>query len=231
LNVGLEIAGAQALDQGILTEAGGAISIFTKGSINVGTSRIFTLRGGDEILWSSEGDIAAGASSKTVQSAPPTRVIVDAQTADVKTDLAGLATGGGIGVLATVANVKPGNVALIAPAGTVDAGDAGVRASGNITVAARTVLNAANISAGGASSGVSSGGPAVAPPSLGGLGAAASTTSAANTAASEATRQTRSQTQDSDTVQSNVSVEVSFGESEERTSTEDEQKRRKPAQN
>ena len=66
---------------------------------------------------------------------------------------------------------------------------------------------------------------------LGGLGAAASTTSAANTAASEATRQTRSQTQDSDTVQSNVSVEVSFGESEERTGTEDEQKRRKPAQN
>ncbi|MEY5011943.1 MAG: hypothetical protein RLZZ253_3082, partial [Verrucomicrobiota bacterium] len=231
LNVGLEIAGAQALDQGILTEAGGAISIFTKGSINVGTSRIFTLRGGDEILWSSEGDIAAGASSKTVQSAPPTRVIVDAQTAAVKTDLAGLATGGGIGVLATVANVKPGNVALIAPAGTVDAGDAGVRASGNITVAARTVLNAANISAGGASSGVPSGGPAVAPPSLGGLGAAASTTSAANTASSEATRQTRSQPQDTDAVQSNVSVEVSFGESDDRASTEEEQKRRKPPQN
>jgi hypothetical protein len=229
LNVGLEIAGAQALDQGILTEAGGAISIFTKGSINVGTSRIFTLRGGDEILWSSEGDIAAGASSKTVQSAPPTRVIVDAQTADVKTDLAGLATGGGIGVLATVANVKPGNVALIAPAGTVDAGDAGIQASGNITVAARTVLNAANISAGGSSAGVPSAAPSVAPPSLGGLGSAASTTSAANNAANDATRQARTQPQETEAAQSNISVEVSFGD--DPAEMDDEKKRRKPDQN
>ena len=106
--MGLDSATAQGADQGILTESGGTISIFTHNSVVVGTSRIFTLRGGDEMIWSSEGDIAAGASSKTVASAPPTRVLIDPQSGDVKTDLAGLATGGGIGVLATVAGVAPG---------------------------------------------------------------------------------------------------------------------------
>ena len=230
MNVGLEIAGAQALDQGILTEAGGGISIFTRDSINVGTSRIFTLRGGDEILWSSQGDIAAGASSKTVQSAPPTRVIVDAQTADVKTDLAGLATGGGIGTLATVANVKKAQIFLIAPAGTVDAGDAGVKASGGITVAAQTVLNAANFSAGGASAGVPSAAPSVAAPSLGGLGSAASSTSAASGAANEATRQTRTQNQETEPAQSNISVQVQFGEGDAGSSAEEEEKKRKKSE-
>ena len=134
----------------------------------MGTSRIFTLRGGDEVIWSSTGDIAAGASSKTVQSAPPTRVLIDPQSADVKTDLAGLATGGGIGVLATVAGVAAGNVDLIAPKGTIDAGDAGIRVTGNINIAANNVVNAGNIAAGGSSVGTpaapSSGGAAAAAP-------------------------------------------------------------------
>jgi hypothetical protein len=149
LTVGLDATSNQALDQGILTEAGGSINIFTHNSVAVGTSRIFTLRGGDEIIWSSVGDIAAGASSKTVQSAPPTRVLIDPQSA----------TGGGIGVLATVAGVAPGNVDLIAPKGTIDAGDAGIRVTGNITIAAANVVNAGNIAAGGTSTGT----PAAAP--------------------------------------------------------------------
>jgi hypothetical protein len=138
---------------GIITSGGGAISIFARNDISIGIGRIFTLRGGNEILWSSRGDIAAGASSKTVKSAPPTRVIIDPQSAWVQTDLAGLATGGGIGVLASVAGVKPGNVDLIAPNGTVDAGDAGIRVTGNVTISATQVLNAGNISAGGTSTG------------------------------------------------------------------------------
>ena len=68
-----------------------------------------------------------------MKSAPPTRVLIDPQSGAVQTDLAGLATGGGIGVLATVAGVAPGNVDLIAPVGVVDAGDAGIRSSGNLT--------------------------------------------------------------------------------------------------
>jgi len=154
LLVGVDLSGNQPVDQGILTEDGGNISIFARDSVIVGTSRIFTLRGGNVIIWSSKGDIAAGASSKTVQSAPPTRVLVDPQSGEVKTDLAGLATGGGIGVLTTVAGVPPGDVDLIAPVGTIDAGDAGIRVSGNINLAALQVLNAGNIEVQGTSAGV-----------------------------------------------------------------------------
>ncbi len=154
LTVGYNIAGIQPLDQGIFTEGGGNISIYTYGSIIVGTSRIFTLQGGNEILWSTTGNIAAGESSKTVQEAPPTQVIVDPQSANVQTDLGGLATGGGIGVLASVQGVPAGNVDLIAPAGSVDAGDAGIRVTGNLNIAAVHVLNVGNIQVGGVSAGV-----------------------------------------------------------------------------
>ncbi len=208
LVVGFDVAGNQALDQGVFTERGGAISIFTDQSVIVGTSRIFTLRGGDIVIWASEGDIAAGASSKTVQSAPPTRVLIDPQTADVKTDLSGLATGGGIGVLATVKNVPPGNVDLIAPAGTVDAGDAGVRASGNINVAAAQVVNATNFSSGGSSSGVpaaSSGGSA---PSLGGLAATPNANNPTNKPTNDPTHRDPSQNQAAQELPSIVTVEV-----------------------
>lgn len=148
---------------GIITESGGSISIFTNDSVDIGIGRIFTLRGGDITMWSSEGDIAAGSSSRTVQSAPPTRVVVDPQSASVETDLAGLATGGGIGVLATVEGVDPGDVDLIAPSGIIDAGDSGIRVTGNINLAATQVVNAANIAAGGTSSG---GGISVAAPAV-----------------------------------------------------------------
>lgn len=187
LTVGFDIAGNQAADQGILTEYGGNISIFTDGDVVVGTSRIFTLRGGDMTIWSSNGDIAAGASSKTVQAAPPTRVLVDPQSADVQTDLAGLATGGGIGVLASVAGIPPGNVDLIAPVGTIDAGDAGIRSTGNLNIAAAQVLNADNIQVGGANVG---GAPPAPPPapSISGLTSGANASGAANQAASETSR-------------------------------------------
>jgi hypothetical protein len=154
LLVGYDLSGNQPLDQGIFTDDGGNISIFTSDSVIVGTSRIFTLRGGNIIIWSSTGDIDAGASSKTVQSAPPTRVLIDPQDGEVQTDLAGLATGGGIGVLATVAGVPPGDVDLVAPVGSIDAGDAGIRVSGNINLAALQVLNVANIQVQGSSAGV-----------------------------------------------------------------------------
>ncbi len=204
LTVGFDIAGSQPIDQGILTEHGGNISIFTKGSVIVGTSRIFTLRGGDEILWSSTGNIAAGASSKTVQSAPPTRVLIDPQSGDVKTDLAGLATGGGIGVLATVAGVKPGDVDLIAPVGTIDAGDAGIRVSGNLNISALQVVNATNIQVSGSSAGA----PAPVAPAVGSIAAAASTSNAATSgAADEAARQARSQAQ-AELAPSLITVEV-----------------------
>jgi filamentous hemagglutinin len=181
LTVGVDIQGNQPLDQGIFTEDGGNISIFTKGSILVGTSRIFTLRGGNEILWSSDGNIAAGESPKTVQEAPPTQVIVDPTSANVETDLGGLATGGGIGVLASVQGVPAGNVDLIAPVGTVDAGDAGIRVTGNLNIAAAHVLNVGNIQVGGASAGVPV--ATIVAPNIGALTAAANSAGAGAAAA------------------------------------------------
>jgi len=177
---------------GIITETGGNISIFADRDVDIGIGRIFTLRGGNEIIWSSTGNIAAGAAAKTVKSAPPTRVLIDPQSADVQTDLAGLSTGGGIGVLATVEGVPPGDVDLIAPVGTVDAGDAGIRVSGNLNIAATAVLNASNINVGGQTSGVPTA-PVVAAPNIAGLTNASNAAGAANSAAESVANQARQQ--------------------------------------
>lgn len=192
---------------GIVTESGGRVSIFTDRSVDIGIGRIFTLRGGDMVIWSSRGDIAAGVASKTVASAPPTRVLIDPQSGAVQTDLAGLATGGGIGVLATVAGVRPGNVDLIAPAGIIDAGDAGIRVTGDINLAATQVVNASNIAAGGSSSGAPST-PSASSPSVGGLTAGASSTAAASTAALDATDSAAGQAATTDAVPEEVTLSV-----------------------
>ena len=173
---------------GIITESGGTISTYTNNSVDLGISRIFTLRGGDITMWSTTGNIAAGSSSKTVQSAPPTRVLVDPQSGNIQTDLAGLATGGGIGVLATVTGVAPGNVDLIAVIGTVDAGDAGIRATGNLNIAATAVLNASNISVSGSSTGTPTA-PTVSAPNIGGLASASATAGASTSSADMAAKE------------------------------------------
>ena len=220
--------GSRSVPPGIVTESGGNIHIFTDQGVNIGISRIFTLRGGSQVIWASTGDIAAGSSSKTVQSAPPTRVLIDPTSADVATDLAGLATGGGIGVLATVAGVPPGSVDLIAVLGAIDAGDAGIRATGNLNIAAVQVLNASNISVSGASSGTPAA-PAVSVPNV-------SVASAGSAAAAATTQATQPQTgarnegppPATEEVPSIVTVEVigyGGGDGEE----DEEEKRRKKA--
>jgi hypothetical protein len=223
LNVGINVASGQAADQGVLTQHGGDINIFTNNDVNVGTSRIFTLRGGNEIIWSSKGDIAAGSSSKTVLAAPPTRVLIDPQSGDVQTDLAGLATGGGIGVLESVSGVPPADVDLIAPVGTVNAGDAGIRVSGNINIAALIVLNAGNIQVGGSSSGI----PTVAAPNLGSLTNASNTTAASSEAAAQIASQNTAPVAQEDSP-SLISVEViGYGGGDDQ---DEEERRRKKKQ-
>ncbi|MDB6007301.1 MAG: hypothetical protein JWR15_4288, partial [Prosthecobacter sp.] len=182
LTLANSVVGSPLTPPGIITDSGGSISVFTHTSVNLGISRIFTLKGGNEIIWSSTGDIAAGSSSKTVQSAPPTRVIIDPQSANVATDLAGLATGGGIGVLASVKGVASGSVDLIAPTGVVDAGDAGIRATGNLNIAATQVLNASNISSGGTSTGTPA--ASVSAPNMAAVSSAANAGAATSNAAS-----------------------------------------------
>ena len=63
-------------------------------------------------------------------------------------------SGSGIGTIIGFSGVKEGDVSLVAPEGTVNAGDAGIRVSGNITIAARFVLNVDNIQVSGQSKGV-----------------------------------------------------------------------------
>ena len=224
LNVGVNSASGTAADEGILTESGGDISIFASGSVNVGTSRVFTLRGGNEIIWSSFGDIAAGSAAKTVLAAPPTRVLVDPQSADVQTDLAGLATGGGIGVLESVAGVPPSDIDLIAPEGTIDAGDAGIRVSGNLNLAALHVINASNISVGGTSSGV----PTMAAPNIGALTTASNSTGAVNNAATGIANQNRESAVAEDAA-SIITVDVvGYGGDNSEIDQEEERKKKRP---
>ena len=206
VTVGFDVIG-QALSQGIITQDGGNINIFANSDITLGTSRVFTLRGGNIIIWSTNGSIAAGSASKTVKAAPPTRVLVDAASADVKTDLAGLATGGGIGVLATVASVPPGNVDLVAPNGVVDAGDAGIRATGNLNIAATAILNASNIQVAGTSSGTPTA-AVVAAPNVAGLSSAAAANAASSQAANEATKNAGPETSQPTAADSTITVEV-----------------------
>jgi hypothetical protein len=211
---------------GIVTESGGDISVFTHKSVDIGIGRIFTLKGGDVSIWSSKGDIAAGSSSRTVSAAPPTRVVVDPQSAEVATDLAGLATGGGIGVLATVKGVAPGDIDLIAPSGKIDAGDAGISGTGNINLAAVKVVNAGNISAGGTSTGA---------PSVAVSGPAVSTvTSAANAAAASTStsekpmdsQKSESKVETTTDLASNYTVEViGYGGS---SASEDDEEEKNP---
>ncbi|NBZ95963.1 MAG: hypothetical protein EBR40_05980, partial [Proteobacteria bacterium] len=187
---------------GIITQYGGGVNILAKESVGIGIGRIFTLRGGDITIWS-DVSIAAGASAKTVASAPPTRALVDPQSASVLSDLASLSTGGGIGTLQAVKGVPIADVTLVAP--IVDAGDAGIRSSGNLLVAAEKILNADNIVVAGFSVGVpapaapaASAPPPAAPPATA-PPAAASTAAAANNSAAETASKNNAVSQGDDT--------------------------------
>jgi filamentous hemagglutinin family protein len=135
---------------GIVVAARGDIKGFARGNMLVNQSRILTVGGGDVMLWSSEGDIDAGKGKKTASAVPPPVIKVDSQ-GNVTQELQGAASGSGIGALSS-GGVTAGDVDLIAPKGTVNAGDAGIRA-GNLNIAAQVVLGADNISVSGKSTG------------------------------------------------------------------------------
>ena len=135
---------------GLVTVESGDIRGFARKDVLVNQSRILSVGGGDILLWSSEGDIDAGKGKKTATSVPAPIVRVDSQ-GNVTQELQGAASGSGIGALSS-SGIKAGDVDLIAPKGTVNAGDAGIRA-GNLNIAAQTVLGADNISVSGTSTG------------------------------------------------------------------------------
>lgn len=148
---GAVVAGPNSM--GVLTLEQGDVNIFTDRSLLLAQSRIFTEQGGNMVIWSSNGDINAGQGAKTVAVVPPPTYLCDLD-AFCLIDAQGEVSGAGIATLQTIPGAAAGNVYLVAPRGTVDAGDAGIRVSGNIYVAAAQVLNAVNIQVQGSKIGV-----------------------------------------------------------------------------
>jgi filamentous hemagglutinin len=164
------IAFKSASQLGIVAQGAGDVRIYSQGDVNVNQSRIFTLGGGNILIWSDEGSIDAGNGSKSSLSVPPPIVLIAAD-GTIQLDFAGsLASGSGIRTIQTGSDVPPGNVDLDAPVGTVNAGDAGIGSAGNINIAAQHVIGVDNINFGGTAAGV--------PSDLSGLGASLSGVSA-----------------------------------------------------
>lgn len=143
-----------ALRAGIVTANGGAINIFTHDSVTVNQSRVLTALGGNMLIWSSYGDIAAGKGAKTSISPSFYNYTLDADLLLMNRTPAGLPTGAGIGTVASIPGAPVADVDLIAPNGIVDAGDAGIRVSGNFNVFAVQILGTDNIDVAGISLGL-----------------------------------------------------------------------------
>ncbi|MDC8756443.1 filamentous hemagglutinin family protein [Janthinobacterium fluminis] len=186
---GLQVAALGAAvpaGHGLVTLASGHINVFAKDDVVVNRSRILSFvpaasaRGSDQIIWSSAGGIDAGRGAKTVRvpSAPELRTDFDGNTVvREQSDM----SGSGIGT------VGDGDVDLIAPRGTVNAGDAGVRVAGNLNIAALQVLNAGNIQVKGESKGV----PVLAAVNVGALSNASAAAAQAGAAAQDELRRER----------------------------------------
>jgi len=171
---------------GIFTVRGGALQALVENDFLVNKGRVFTLGGGDIALVSQRANIDAGRGSKTAASAPPPLITID-KDGKVQVDVANSISGSGIATLKTRPDALPGDVFAVAPRGVFDAGDAGVRSSGSVLVVAPVVLNAANISAGGAISGAQ---VAVAAPALGAVAVPAGATARSDDVAKSATNPT-----------------------------------------
>ena len=138
--------GSSEDSSGIYTTAGGSVSIFTQGDINVNQSRVMTFDGGDILLWSNTGDINAGYGSKAaVASSDFYYVLQDDGTYKKIYQVPAV----GSGVRATASNISnAGDIYAFAPSGIIDAGEAGI-AGNNVTLAATEILNAQNIEVSG----------------------------------------------------------------------------------
>ena len=138
--------------EGILTLKGGSIDSFTDQDFLLNQSRAFTEEGGDIAIWSSNTNVNAGQGPRTTADVAPAVVHID-EDAYSLIDTNASVSGAGIGAFNADASGLSPDVFLIAPRGTVDAGAAGVRSSGNVFIAAFQVANADAIQAGGTISG------------------------------------------------------------------------------
>ncbi|MBI4996635.1 MAG: filamentous hemagglutinin family protein, partial [Rhodocyclales bacterium] len=147
--------------------------------------------GGEIMVYSRNGDIDAGRGSRESRSTSPPSVedvLEDGKPTGVKRFVPPTDVGGsGIRTVTfdpdgsgPMEKPKAGGIFLFAPRGSVDAGEAGVSAAGEIFIDALQVLNGSNISSGGASVGV----PATQSGTMSGLAASASGATAAGSSKS-----------------------------------------------
>ena len=104
---------------------------------------------------------------------PPSSFICDSDAYCI-INPSGEVTGAGIATLQTIPNAPLGSANLMAPRGTVDAGAAGIRVSGNLNIAALFVANAFNIQVQGTTVGI----PVTQGPNVGALTTASNATAA-----------------------------------------------------
>jgi filamentous hemagglutinin family protein len=138
---------------GLITQGSGDIQMYSLDSILLGQSRVMTTFGGDIVAWSVDGDINAGRGSKTTQVFTPPKRLYDIY-GNITLSPNVPSSGAGFATLNPIPEVPPGNIDLIAPLGTIDAGEAGIRVSGNINLAALQIVNAANIQVQGTTTGI-----------------------------------------------------------------------------
>jgi len=181
INAGLagSVAGAKGADQlGVVVAREGDLNAVTDGDFLVNESRVFTMGGGDILIWSSHSDIDAGRGAKSAISAPAPTTTIDA-LGNVRIEFPPAVSGSGIQAIAS-GGKGAGKVILAAPAGVVNAGEAGIT-GGQVVIAATAVIGASNIQS---TSGPSIGVPtAVAPPVVP-AGADSAATSATKSATS-----------------------------------------------
>ncbi len=153
VNAGLSSSGGSVKgtnELGIIAVRAGNISAYALNDFMVNQSRVFTVGAGDVLIWSNQGDIDAGRGAKTALAAPPPITVFD-EKGNMTIEFPPAVQGSGIRAF-EVGELK-GNVALFAPRGVVDAGEAGIGGN-NVTIGAPTILGADNIDIGGTSVGV-----------------------------------------------------------------------------
>lgn len=155
INAGLaaSFTGAKpASELGIVAQRQGDINVMVHDDFLVNTSRVFSLDGGDIMLWSSYGNLDAGRGAKSAIAAPPPIVSYD-DKGNIVIEFPPIVSGSGIRTAASSSGVSPGDVFLFAPKGVVDAGEAGIGGK-NVFISATAVLGASNIQVSGTSTGV-----------------------------------------------------------------------------
>lgn len=215
VDVGLagKVGGIQksASQLGAVVQQRGDLNAFAQGDFNVNQSRVFTLGGGDISIWSSTGDIDAGKGAKSAISAPPPITRVD-EKGNIVTIFPPIVSGSGIQAISPAdESARQGNVYLAAPAGVVNAGDAGI-GGGRIVIAANAVIGASNIQASGGTVGVPA---AVVAPSIP-VGADGAAAGAAKSATQSAGQEGEGGTKDGERRNAAVSIltadVIGFGE-------------------